>query len=99
MFKSSFNFNLIYLYAKVFIMSYIILISHIIGRNLCSTFLYLSKYITIFPEAIVENDDKEYQILFASTSTTTITHQFRIYCYLNDIVYLDELMATIDGFK
>lgn len=80
-------------FAKILLLSYWMTFTNRILRR-------FGKYIMQFPSIIVINplvevNDIKYEIIYAHTNTMDITKQFRLFCYINDIIFLDELMDTI----
>jgi hypothetical protein len=49
---------------------------------------------SLYKGKVVVNDIN-YDILGAHTDSNDITNQFRIYCAMNDIIFLDELIKTM----
>lgn len=76
-------------YAKILLMSYIITLVNRVSRLICPVFMISE---ILCPNVgKVEVNDIEYEIVKVYTSNFDITKRFRLYCYLNDIIYLEEV--------
>lgn len=83
-------------YAKIFIKSYLMTYVNVLYQYLCPILITLSQMVSFpVPNIIIENNDEKFQILEAFTSDGDITNQMRIYCYMNDVIFIDELIKVL----
>mgnify|MGYP006314604071 FL=1 len=81
-------------YVKIFIRGYFITFVNRLLSALCSLIIQ-SEWLCSFYNRTVLVNDIEYDILEAHTNKENITNRFRLYCAMNDVIFLDELMRSI----
>ena len=89
------NFIFTYVwFIKILLKSYWLTFINKICRIICP-FLIKSEFLCKICPSVVEVNDGVYHIECAYTNVEDITNRFRMFCFLNDIVYLDELIKQL----
>lgn len=89
-------------YVKIFLMGYLITFINRLLSALCPLIIQFqwSEWLCGFYNRVVFVNDIKYDILGAHTNTEDITNRFRLYCAMNDIIFLDELIKSMpESFK
>lgn len=81
-------------YVKIFFMGYLITFMNRLLSRLCPIIIGSEWLCSFYNREVLVNDIK-YNILGAHTNTDDITNRFRLYCAMNDIIFIDELIQSM----
>lgn len=80
-------------YAKILVIGYYKTILNMICGYICPA-LMVSEYLCSYVKCYVYVEDL-YDIIHVTTNNADITNRFRVYCYMNDVIFVNELKLAL----